>query len=113
MKHVGTRANAKDVATQDQILGAGQSWQDVTASRTTGVTYTNTTSKPIIVSIIGTSRGEGPTACLAINLRGNWVAVSYVNYTGAGNGVQAIVPAGDTYFFFAEGHNVTKYMEYR
>lgn len=30
-------------------IGVGQTWQDVTASRSAGVTYTNTTGKPIEV----------------------------------------------------------------
>lgn len=33
-------------------IGINQKWQDVKASRALGVTYTNTTSKPIMVSVI-------------------------------------------------------------
>ncbi len=32
-------------------IGIGQTWQDLTASRTIGVTYTNTTGKPIFVAL--------------------------------------------------------------
>lgn len=32
-------------------LGSGQTWQDVTGSRSGGTTYTNTTGKPICVSV--------------------------------------------------------------
>ena len=32
-------------------LGVGQTWQDVTASRAAGVTYTNTTQKPTFVKV--------------------------------------------------------------
>ena len=32
-------------------LGTGQTWQDVTSSRSSGVTYTNTTGKPIQIYI--------------------------------------------------------------
>ncbi len=35
----------------DVALGVGQTWQNVTTSRVSGTTYTNTTSKPIQVSI--------------------------------------------------------------
>lgn len=35
----------------DNYLGKNQSWQDVTASRAAGVTYTNTTGKTILVAI--------------------------------------------------------------
>ena len=36
-------------------LGVGQTWQDVTASRAAGVTYTNSTGKPIVANISFTS----------------------------------------------------------
>lgn len=35
---------------KNSVIGLGQTWQDVTASRVIGVTYTNTTGKPIMVS---------------------------------------------------------------
>lgn len=35
----------------DRDLGVGQTWQDVTSSRSAGVTYTNSTGKPIQVAI--------------------------------------------------------------
>jgi len=38
-------------AVSDQLLGVGQAWQDVTASRSVGVTYTNTTGRPIQVFV--------------------------------------------------------------
>ena len=34
-------------------LGVGQTWQDVKANRSAGVTYTNTTGKPIMVAVKG------------------------------------------------------------
>ena len=40
-------------------LGVGQSWSDVTSSRDTNITYTNTTDKPIMVMISGEPRMEG------------------------------------------------------
>jgi hypothetical protein len=38
-------------STNEQQIGVRQSWQDVTANRSLGVTYTNTTGKAIVVSI--------------------------------------------------------------
>lgn len=35
----------------DRAFGIGQTWQDVTSSRSAGVTYTNSTGKPIQVAI--------------------------------------------------------------
>lgn len=36
----------------DQAFGIGQTWQDVTASRALGTTYTNSTGKPVQVSVV-------------------------------------------------------------
>ena len=36
----------------DRDFGVGQTWQDVTASRALGITYTNSTVKPIQVSVV-------------------------------------------------------------
>ena len=41
------KANTLDL----KEIGVGQTWQNVTASRASGVTYTNTTGKPILISI--------------------------------------------------------------
>lgn len=38
-------------------FGVGQTWQDLTSSRVSGVTYTNSTGKPIAVSITLTDQG--------------------------------------------------------
>ena len=40
-------------------LGIDQSWSDVTSSRDTNITYTNTTEKPIMVMISGEPNMEG------------------------------------------------------
>ena len=45
-----TAAQAKVL--NDQAFGVGQTWQDVTASRALGTTYTNSTGKPIQVSVV-------------------------------------------------------------
>lgn len=36
----------------NKMLGVGQSWQNLTTSRSLNTTYTNTTGKPILISII-------------------------------------------------------------
>jgi hypothetical protein len=48
---VAAGSAAGEAVNYDQVLGVGQTWQNVTASRTAGVTYTNSTGKPIVVSI--------------------------------------------------------------
>jgi len=39
------------VAANEQQIGVGQTWQDVSGSRSSGTTYQNTTGKPIQVSL--------------------------------------------------------------
>lgn len=55
----------------DQAFGVGQTWQNLTSSRASGVTYTNSTGKPIAVSII-------------------WTVLSGSNYLVYVNGVSVI-----------------------
>lgn len=43
----------------DNQFGVEQAWVDVTASRSAGVTYTNTTGKSILVSIASYPNGTG------------------------------------------------------
>jgi len=37
---------------KNSVLGLGQTWQDVTVSRVNGITYTNSTGKPIEVMVV-------------------------------------------------------------
>lgn len=53
-----TKAQSESVA-----IGTGQTWQDVTASRVSGTTYTNSTGKPIMVTI-STTQGTNPIQTL-------------------------------------------------
>ena len=56
---VANATAAGQAVNYDQVIGVGQTWQDVTASRALGVTYTNTTGKPIhvIAGIFSTNVG--------------------------------------------------------
>ena len=77
------------------IFGIGQTWQDVTGSRSYGVTYTNSTGKPIEVNIVVTI-SAGVRAHLTID------GVSIVSSVAGYNNVvavvlQAIIPSGSTY----------------
>ncbi|MCQ2035179.1 phage tail protein [Stutzerimonas kunmingensis] len=83
------------ITVADGGLGYGQVWQDVTASRAWATTYTNTTGKPILVSVIAQDTVSGN---LQVQLTVNGVVVAR-HYNG-GNmeaTVAAIVPPGGTY----------------
>jgi hypothetical protein len=82
-------------------LGYNQTLQDVTASRVLGVTYTNTTSKPIMVHV-GVGSITGNSSSLRVSING---ATSIVFATGAPGGAEAstdvsgsvIIQAGQSY----------------
>lgn len=76
-------------------LGVGQTWQNVTGSRDSGVTYTNNTGKPIQVNVlIRDTDGTG------FSLIVGGVTIFSLNYDLPPNGfypISFIVPIGDTY----------------
>lgn len=82
-----TAANAATVA-QSTDIGVGQTWQNVTGSRTPNATYTNNTGRPIQVAI---SVGVGGSVSFYIGS----LEVGYVNdFTGT---ISYIIPNGSTY----------------
>ena len=86
----------------DPAIGVGQTWQNVTSSRASGTTYTNTTGKPIQVSIC-TYRVASVGAATA-TVGGVQVATisnSGTNDVGTTSQVAFIVPDGASYSFSA------------
>ena len=80
-------------------VGVGQTWQDVKASRSVGVTYTNTTGRPIMV---------------APDNSGEPVIVDGLELVASGAyGAQVIVPAGSTYSVPAGGYGIDRWLELR
>ncbi len=79
-------------------FGVGQSWQDVTSSRSVNTTYTNSTGKPITVCF-----ACGDTAGQVVNIRVDGLFVTRSGqYPGQGNGSHSatfIVPNGSIYRF--------------
>ena len=76
-------------------IGIGQTWTDVTSSRSVGTVYTNSTGKPIFCVFIGTT---GTSAGCNWEIGG--VAGPQQTYTNSSNGrseISAIVPDGVTY----------------
>ena len=81
-------------------IGVGQTWQNVTGSRTSGTTYTNSTGKPIMVSI-----NIGSGSCVAVV-----GGVTLFNISAANGNTSTqnsfIVPEGATYSITAGGISV-------
>ena len=74
-------------------LGVAQSWSDVTSSRDTNITYTNTTEKPIMVMISGEPRIEGD---LFIFVNGARIYMQELD-TSSETSISFIVPPKQTY----------------
>ena len=97
-------------------VGEGQTWQDLTASRASATTYTNSTGKPIQVSFTAISGGAGDAqAALTVGgvliqrLRGVPPNASFTD----GGIVTAIVPNGTTYSITFSGATTAIWAELR
>lgn len=86
-------SNAATIA-QSTDLGVGQTRQNVTASRSKGVTYTNATGKPIEVSIV--VNGGASTSGNTIIINGV-TAFTFSVHTSMTAPFTFTVPAGHTY----------------
>lgn len=88
-------------------IGVGQTWQDVTSSRAAGTTYTNSTGKPIMVSIFGTYSGAAYFYVDSVT-----VARSALNSNVPDVQFFIIVPASSTYNI-TSGISITNWAELR
>lgn len=80
------------------VLGAGQTVQNVLASRAWSTTYTNTTGRPIFVSAAGSVGTSGAVVQLTVNgVLFPGTSDSVGGNTGYVSGAYAIVPPGGTY----------------
>ena len=79
--------------TATNLFGQGQTWQDVTASRAGGTTYTNSTSRPITVLITCTYGASNNS--IYINSFSFFITGPYAN--SAIIPVSFVVPPGSTY----------------
>lgn len=87
----------QSTALPNDSIGVGQTWQNLTASRSPGVTYTNSTGKPIMVVVMASGSGGGFGASTSLVVDGLSIMVN-VNYgTNDQNSVSGIVPNGSTY----------------
>lgn len=78
-------------------IGYGQAWVDVTASRAIGNTYTNTTGKPIMVSVVANMVGTTSAVSLSV---GSVVVARHSSASWGSSSVgilHTIVPPGATY----------------
>lgn len=84
------------------MIGAGQTWTDVTGSRALATTYTNSTGRPIMVSATITGTGAGVSSAIltvagVIVMQAVTTESNGTSWNGVGTPFQAIVPDGATY----------------
>lgn len=101
------------VVADNVALGNGQSWTDVTASRVAGTTYTNSTGKPIEVSITG--QANPGTQSTTLYVSGLAVSAFADGTSGVKNTmtVSAVVPNAATYSVTLSGGVILSWMELR
>lgn len=81
---------------QQAILGGtSQSWTDVTGSRAVGSTYTNSTARPIMVSVYANTTVNAVDCILTVG--GVKVSQGFSQSSGGAQTFEAIVPVGSTY----------------
>lgn len=95
------------------VLGIGQTWQNATASRSLGVTYTNSSGRPIYVSIVLQSPSGGSTTTNLL-VDGNVVSANSRAIAGEPDTHVAIIPNGSTYNVPSVGNTtISSWMELR
>jgi hypothetical protein len=79
-------------------IGVGQTWTDVSGSRAVSTTYTNSTGKPILLSVQGTASVVGMYVIFTVG--GVAIASGTAGGTSSGfAGANIIIPVGATYSF--------------
>lgn len=106
----GISANLKPVT--DRLLGEGQTWQNMTASRFAGTNYTNNTGRPIFVSI---TFEQTSTFVVSMQFYVDGVEVSRGGQGSSpgGSPLAAIVPNGSTYSVTVAGNSASVWAELR
>ena len=95
----GFKIDGRDIATADKLLGIGQTYKDVTASRKNGATYTNNSTKPIWIFVKANRTASTDYDPYSIGVFVNGVEAAY-RWTSVNEipTVQFIVPPGASYY---------------
>lgn len=95
---IGTGLSLASGTLSAPSLGYGQTWQNLTASRALGVTYTNTTGRPIFISVY--AAGSPNSGQMKVTIDGIDIGTQGTGAIASGVScatITAIVPAGSTY----------------
>jgi hypothetical protein len=114
----GTNTATLPVATGELSMlgGSGQTYQDVTASRAGGTTYTNSTGKPILVII---TVNQAASFVLNYSITVSSVVLATVNVLTPSQSTTAVIPTtfivpnGSTYLLTITTGTLNKWVELR
>ena len=98
------------VTVSDGGLGYNQTWQNVTSSRAFGVTYTNTTNKPIFVSAYP---AQESSKTYTLTIGGVVIDNFYYGNATLQKAMQGIVPVGATYRVDTNSGTLSAWLELR
>lgn len=99
-------------ALMSRALGVGQIQKNLTTARLIGVTYTNTTMRPIVAAIYCVRNAEAGLSPLVITVDGIHAFMS-TQEPGNGNGGSVFVPPGSTYSVIAAKYTLQAWLEFR
>ena len=102
-----TEKAVSDLMEANKSIGIDQTWQDVLSQRKYNVVYTNTTNKPIFVSIVSYPT-PSPTPYVSFYVDGLLVARSETSGTEDNTQITAVIPSGSTYKIDNGGDNGTR-----
>ena len=101
------------ISAENASVGIGQTWQDVAGSRAINSTYTNTTGKPIQVSVIVSANPNQTSATLVVNgLNVARIQNQFGDRALVGS-LSAIVPDGVSYSVSASSSSIVSWSELR
>lgn len=96
------------------VFGEGQAWVDVTSQRLENTTYTNTTGKPLLISVV--TRPNAPIESSSVHLIVDGKIIigssSYGSNIYVYNGASTIVPKDKTYSFSIHQQNYLYFLEF-
>jgi len=98
-------------ASTTQVMGPGQSLQNMLGSRAVNVDYTNSTGRPISVYVRATTTAAGGYIVLYLGV--NAIQVVERSVSGAAAGVNVVVPPGWGYRITLANANLDYWSEYR
>ena len=111
-----TAANTVEVLSYSPFLnksvGYGQTWQDMTASRATGVNYTNTAGKPIFIAVRTQSSVASGTTSIIVDGLPMQVGYWPTAYAPIGT-LYMVIPSGSVYSVSVSGMYLNNWWELR